>query len=132
MPLSRARRNRPGAPPTERRSTRLPAWVIRRRFTAQVNEPRLSVTAGVPDLDEATCVAFDHSPDGTLSAGDPASPVPAWAVALVYELLDAHWDTARLVEESAADQTWEAHLDYLRALQCRTRRRLASSASSTT
>jgi hypothetical protein len=36
---------------------------------------------------------------------------------LVYELLDAHEDTARLVEEMASERTWDFHLDYLRALQ---------------
>jgi hypothetical protein len=36
---------------------------------------------------------------------------------LVYELLDAHQDTARLVDELAPDVCWEAHLDYLRGLQ---------------
>ena len=38
-------------------------------------------------------------------------------VALVYELLDAHDDTARLAREPAGEERWEAHLDYLRALQ---------------
>jgi hypothetical protein len=36
---------------------------------------------------------------------------------LVYELLDAHDDTARLVEEMASERTWAFHLDYLRGLQ---------------
>jgi hypothetical protein len=36
---------------------------------------------------------------------------------LVYELLDAHADTARLAAEFACDPHWAAHLDYLRALQ---------------
>lgn len=36
---------------------------------------------------------------------------------LVYELLDAHEDTARLAVELAGDPAWAAHLDYLRALQ---------------
>jgi hypothetical protein len=34
---------------------------------------------------------------------------------LVYELLDAHHDTARLASEPLPD--WDAHLDYLRDLQ---------------
>ncbi len=38
-------------------------------------------------------------------------------VELVYELLDAHDDTAHLAEELAGDERWDAHLDYLRALQ---------------
>lgn len=37
--------------------------------------------------------------------------------ALVYELLDAHADTAELADELACDPRWDAHLDYLRALQ---------------
>jgi hypothetical protein len=61
----------------------------------------------------------------------PACPAPTWVVALVYELLDAHDDTARMVAESASEQAWEAHLDYLRALQRRSRQLLAGSASTT-
>jgi hypothetical protein len=44
---------------------------------------------------------------------------------VVYELLDAHYDTARLVAETADDDRWSAHLEYLRALQRRTRGILA-------
>jgi hypothetical protein len=36
---------------------------------------------------------------------------------LVYELLDAHYDTARLAEDVAEDERWHAHLAYLRDLQ---------------
>jgi hypothetical protein len=36
---------------------------------------------------------------------------------LVYELLDAHADTARLASELEGDDAWAAHLDYLRDLQ---------------
>jgi hypothetical protein len=36
---------------------------------------------------------------------------------LVYELLDAHEDTARLATELAGDPRWAAHTDYLRCLQ---------------
>jgi hypothetical protein len=38
-------------------------------------------------------------------------------VGLVYELLDAHDDTARLAGELAVDERWQVHLDYLRDLQ---------------
>jgi hypothetical protein len=38
-------------------------------------------------------------------------------IALTYELLDAHDDTARLAADPAADLRWAAHLDYLRDLQ---------------
>lgn len=37
--------------------------------------------------------------------------------ALVYELLDAHADTADLAAELVDDPRWADHLDYLRALQ---------------
>jgi hypothetical protein len=36
---------------------------------------------------------------------------------LVYELLDAHADTASLAASLASDPAWAAHLDYLRSLQ---------------
>ena len=36
---------------------------------------------------------------------------------LVYELLDAHDDTARLAGELEPDPRWQAHLGYLRHLQ---------------
>jgi hypothetical protein len=36
---------------------------------------------------------------------------------LVYELLDAHGDTARLAADLASDVRWEAHVGYLRDLQ---------------
>jgi hypothetical protein len=36
---------------------------------------------------------------------------------LVYELLDAHTDTADLARRLDCDLEWSAHLDYLRDLQ---------------
>ena len=45
-------------------------------------------------------------------------------VRLVYELLDAHDDTARLAA-GLGDIAWEIHLDYLRALQRKGREMLA-------
>jgi len=53
---------------------------------------------------------------------------PAGMTRLVYELLDAHDDTARLVAESAdpaLDERWRAHLAYLRDLQRIAREELA-------
>jgi hypothetical protein len=50
---------------------------------------------------------------------------------LVYELLDAHDDTARIVSESAdtwEQLRWRAHLEYLRALQRTGRELLARTA----
>jgi hypothetical protein len=45
------------------------------------------------------------------------SPRSAALVALTYELLDAHVDTARLAEFEAGDAEWRIHLAYLRDLQ---------------
>ena len=53
-----------------------------------------------------------------------ASPV-AQLAELVYELLDAHDDTARLAREQLDDARWAAHLDYLRSLQRVARESLA-------
>ena len=44
---------------------------------------------------------------------------------LAYELLDAHYDTARLASGIHASASWDAHLDYLRALQRKGREILA-------
>jgi hypothetical protein len=44
---------------------------------------------------------------------------------LIYELLDAHWDTSRLAEPLLDDSNWFAHLEYLRRLQRVARERLA-------
>jgi hypothetical protein len=43
----------------------------------------------------------------------------------VYELLDAHRDTASLAADLECDQEWRAHLDYLRDLQRHARESLA-------
>jgi isocitrate dehydrogenase kinase/phosphatase len=58
------------------------------------------------------------------------SPVETSAkiVELVYELLDAHDDTARMADElGSADVRWAAHLDYLQRLQRVGREMLAAS-----
>lgn len=46
-------------------------------------------------------------------------------IRLVYELLDAHDDTARLAGDLTGDELWRIHLDYLRDLQRVTRETLA-------
>jgi hypothetical protein len=38
-------------------------------------------------------------------------------IGLIYELLDAHDDTARIAVGVASDPAWEPHLVYLRDLQ---------------
>jgi hypothetical protein len=47
----------------------------------------------------------------------PAVQWRSQTIAFVYELLDAHDDTARLADRLAPDPEWRAHLGYLRALQ---------------
>ena len=44
---------------------------------------------------------------------------------LVYELLDAHDDTARLAVELVREERWQIHLNYLRDLQRVAREALA-------
>jgi hypothetical protein len=51
---------------------------------------------------------------------------PTW---LVYELLDAHHDTARLAADLAVDPHWQVHLEYLRDLQRVGREALAQAAA---
>jgi hypothetical protein len=47
-------------------------------------------------------------------------------IELIYELLDAHHDTARLASAlGEVDPAWSAHLDYLRALQRKGREAVA-------
>ena len=50
-------------------------------------------------------------------------------ISLIYELLDAHRDTADLAGGLGPDERWTAHLDYLRALQRMGRRALAEMSS---
>ena len=54
--------------------------------------------------------------------------VSAVIMDLVYELLDAHDDTARLARAEGGDEAWNAHLDYLRSLQRVGREMLAHTA----
>ena len=60
----------------------------------------------------------------------PESPQTSLLVDLVYELLDAHSDTVALTCD-LGDPAWEAHADYVRALQRRGREILALSALET-
>jgi hypothetical protein len=55
----------------------------------------------------------------------PSRPAVAELVAVIYELLDAHGDTADLVGIPRDDLRWRAHLEYLRALQRKGRQLLA-------
>jgi hypothetical protein len=61
-------------------------------------------------------------------AAEPAPESVGTLVALTYELLDAHADTARLTEEDASAAEWRDHLAYLRDLQRVGREALARAA----
>jgi hypothetical protein len=50
---------------------------------------------------------------------------PRELLVLIYELLDAHADTIELGTERCDELAWAAHLDYLRALQRKSRELLA-------
>jgi hypothetical protein len=62
---------------------------------------RLSLPAPRPDMTNA----------------NPTADLSDHLARLVYELLDAHYDTARLAGDDAEDERWHAHLAYLRDLQ---------------
>jgi hypothetical protein len=53
----------------------------------------------------------------------------ALLVELVYELLDAHDDTARLAQGLDGDAHWATHLEYLQRLQRVGRELIAASAA---
>jgi hypothetical protein len=59
------------------------------------------------------------------SRGRPRHRVTADHEALVYQLLDAHADTADPAAEPRSEPRWAAHLDDLRALQRKGRQTLA-------
>jgi hypothetical protein len=75
--------------------------------------------------------AVDPGATGTSGGGDhrPGAEAGGSLAELAYELLDAHTDTAQLVNGLPYDPSWAAHLDYLRALQRKGREVLARAAS---
>lgn len=81
----------------------------RAHAAAQAVRPRATRTRG----------GDDHRPDAEAGAS---------LAELAYELLDAHTDTAQLVDGLPYDPSWAAHLDYLRALQRKGREMLARTA----
>jgi len=65
-----------------------------------------------------------------MSVNDPQPRVTqAELLELIYELLDAHDDTARLAAGLEDDLRWRLHLEYLRDLQRVGRGRLAAAAA---
>jgi hypothetical protein len=91
---------------------------LRRSFAIRIRSPRRGAlqpigkgrAAEAPPL--LTGPAFPSACDADLTT-------------LVYELLDAHADTAQLVDVPLCDAQWQAHIDYLRALQRKGRETLA-------
>ena len=78
----------------------------------------------------AAAPAVHAGATGTSGGGDhrPDAAAGACLAELAYELLDAHTDTAQLVDGLPYDPSWAAHLDYLRALQRKGREMLARTA----
>src|SRR4051794_6413120 len=77
----------------------------------------------------AAAQAMHPGATGTSGGGDHRPDAETGALAeLAYELLDAHTDTAQLVDGLPYDPSWAAHLDYLRALQRKGREILARTA----
>jgi hypothetical protein len=64
-------------------------------------------------------------PVGLPPVDRPASARLGEVGKLVYELLDAHDDTAQMAAGLAYDPDWQGHLDYLQALQRKGREALA-------
>jgi hypothetical protein len=69
-------------------------------------------------------MAFAYPP-----LASPRFPRSEQLARLAYELLDAHFDTARLVLERTSEVQWRVHLGYLRDLQRRGREILAQAAA---
>jgi hypothetical protein len=88
---------------------RLGPAVLRAHSVPQAVHPAPETTAG-----------DDHLPDAEAAAG---------LAALVYEVLDAHADTAQLADGLPYDRPRAAHPDYLRALQRKGRETLACTLS---
>jgi hypothetical protein len=68
-------------------------------------------------------MSLPHNP-----ISSPADERAEQLARLVYELLDAHADTDRLVRGPSTDTSWSAHLHYLRDLQRTAREILAHGA----
>src|ERR1700729_3699101 len=95
-------------------------WVLTR---ARVGRVLASVRASAQrdrghGQDRSSRTAARVSPPAVHIVGSPAGDGSITELAaFVYELLDAHDDTARLASGLAPNVLWDAHLDYRRALQ---------------
>lgn len=80
-------------------------------------------------VDAAVALGRPHTQPGVPIEPPPPPPSersPHDVTELVYELLDAHDDTAQMATAMAWDPAWREHLEYLRALQRKGRETLAS------
>jgi|HubBroStandDraft_6_1064221.scaffolds.fasta_scaffold397565_3 hypothetical protein len=68
---------------------------------------------------------ISHEPRHPGRATAPSSGADEQLTQLIYELLDAHDDTARIATGQDLDPRWRAHLCYLRDLQRVAREQLA-------
>src|SRR3954447_9661772 len=99
-------------------ATRASVAVVCRRLGATGRRAHTAAQAVRPGATR-TRRGDDRRPDAEAGAG---------LAELAYELLDAHTDTAQLVDGLPYDPSWAAHLDYLRALQRKGREMLARTA----
>ena len=103
---------------------------LRLRDRARQRVDRLLVAVGTRRFEVqfvgSPSVAEASTPLTGQRLGTAARPLTcAELTRFVYELLDAHDDTARIAREQDSEMRWEAHLDYLRALQRKGRELLA-------
>jgi len=96
---------------------RVVTGAVRGGVSAMTADPR-------PLRDTAAAASQRSRADRAASRGAEPGTYPE-SIALIYELLDAHCDTAELAEELSYDLEWRCHLEYLRALQRKGREVLA-------
>lgn len=112
---------------------RLPAPIARTIHAAARGRETLKRSGGAAGIRRAsTSRLVPHTDSAEASAAWAGQPDPGAVpnlTALVYELLDAHADTAELAAKLPYEPYWAAHLEYLKALQRKSRETLAQSLS---
>jgi hypothetical protein len=101
-----------------------------RRAAQRAGEALICLGLGAASLRAHPVPQAVHPANETTASGDhqPDADAAADLASLAYELLDAHADTGQLADGLAYDDSWAAHLDYLRALQRTGRETLARTA----
>jgi hypothetical protein len=90
---------------------------------------RAAEMAPRPRLMTSSWRALEASSHPDMTDANPPADLCDDLARLVYELLDAHYDTARLAEDVAEDERWHTHLAYLRDLQRIAREVLATASA---